>query len=583
MQQLTLETPAVTVSAYSTRIERAVKDVGGALVEGEVQKPQRSRGGLLYFDITDGDATLSCKIFGRQIRRLQHTPKDGDLVQIKIERPDFWSTAGKLSLIVSDVKLAGVGELLRRRAELLKMLTAEGLCDPDRWKPLPAFPRAVGVIAARDSEGMSDVIRALTDRLPHAHIVTCPALVQGKSAPRDIIDALATLQQHPQVDVIVIARGGGQVRDLIAFDDERLCRAVFACAKPVVAAIGHTNNVPVCNHVTHAASTPSRSAEMVLPSLVEIRKDLQSAQQALSQVPLQVDQNLERVQALGDRLRRSDLLESRGASIAELSQRIARMETSFFGTREKELSQARATLETIPHRCRVALSGREQGIGEQRLHLNRAPKRTEEAIAGIADQARVLDDGIARQLADHQRDYGRAIDRLITDFPHRCRAALSGCEQGIGEQRLHLNRAPKRTEEAIAGIADQARVLDDGIARQLADHQRDYGRAIDRLITDFNRISLRRFEDERTRLRQASELTHERIGYRFNSAGRDLKHVASVIEARDFRRHGFVLATDASGKPVPSISGIRVGAHLDLKFRDGRARVAVRETEEEEA
>jgi len=463
--------------------------------------------------VADGDATLSCKVFGRQIKRLQHEPKDGDLVQIKIERPDFWSTAGKLSLIVSDVKLAGVGELLRRRAELLKVLEAEGLCDPDRWKPLPAFPRAVGVIAGKDSEGMGDVIRALTDRLPHAHIVTCPALVQGKSAPRDIIDALATLQQHPQVDVIIIARGGGQVRDLIAFDDERLCRAVFACAKPVVAAIGHTNNVPVCNHVTHAASTPSRSAEMVLPSLDEIRRDLQSAQQALSQVPVQVDQNLERVQALADRLRRSDLLESRGASIAALSQRIARTETSFFGTREKELARARATLETIPHRCRVTLSGRQQGIAEQRLHLSRAPKRTEDAAAGIADQARLLGDGIARQLADHEHDYGRAIERLLTDF---------------------------------------------------------------------NRTALRRLEDERTRLTQARELTRERIGHRFSGAERDLKHVTSVIEARDFRRHGFVLATDASGKPLPSISGVHVGAHLDLKFRDGRARVAVRETKEEE-
>jgi exonuclease VII large subunit len=245
-----------------------------------------------------------------------------------------------------------------------------------------------------------------------------------------------------------------------------------------------------------------------------MRKDLQSAQQALGLVPAQVEQQMERVRALGDRLRRSDLLESRGAGIAALSQRIARTETAFFGTREQELAGARATLETIPHRCRVALSGHEQGIAEQRLHLNRVPKLTEDAVAGIADQARLLGDGICRQLADHQHDYGRAIQRLLTDF---------------------------------------------------------------------NRTALRRFEDERTRLTQARELTRERIGHRFSGAERDLRHVASVIEARDFRRHGFVLATDANGKPVPSISGVHVGAHLDLKFRDGRARVAVRETKEEEA
>jgi exonuclease VII large subunit len=101
-------------------------------------------------------------------------------------------------------------------------------------------------------------------------------------------------------------------------------------------------------------------------------------------------------------------------------------------------------------------------------------------------------------------------------------------------------------------------------------------------VADLNRAALRRIEEERARLTQACALTHERIGHRFRGAERDLRHVASVIEARDFRRHGFVLATDARGKPVPSISGIHVGAHLDLKFRDGQARVAVRETKEEE-
>lgn len=508
----TVEITALSVSAYSARIERAVRAIGDAIVEGEVQKPQRSRNGLLYFDITDGDATLSCKVFKWQIRKLKHEPREGDLVRIKVDRPDFWPASGKLSLVVADVELAGAGELLRRRATLLKKLQAEGLCDPDRWKPLPAFPRAVGVIAGRSSEGMSDVVRALRDRMPQAHIVTCPALVQGKSAPRDVIDALATLQQHPDVDVIIIARGGGSVQDLIAFDDERLCRAVFACAKPVVAAIGHTNNVPVCNHVTHAASTPSRSAEMVLPSLADLEGDLQLARQALGRIPAQVDHHLERLHGLGERLRRSDFLESRQSGIRELGQRIAYAETTAMALHTQRIAHADAALATVPHRYRATLAERERGISEQCLQLDSVPKRREEAVAKIAEQSRWIGDGISRQLTDHERDYGRAVERLVTQI--------------------------KKT-------------------------------------------ALFRVEDGSERLTQIRQLSRERIGHRLGNAERDLQHVLARIEARDFRRHGFVLATDAEGKPLSTIAGVRVGTTLNLSFRDGSARARVEETKEE--
>lgn len=420
----TAEITAITVSDYASQIGKAVRHVGGAVVEGEVQKPRRSSRGMLYFDLTDGDAKLSCKVFDRQVKRLAHEPKEGDLVRATVERPDFWATAGKLDLIVAELELAGEGELLRRRARLLARLRAEGLCDPDRYKPLPAFPRAVGVIAGKGSDGMSDVVQAIRDRFPPAHIVTCNALVQGKSAPRDLIDALARLQAHPLVDVIVMARGGGSVQDLIAFDDERLCRAIFACDLPVVAAIGHTDNVPVCNHVTHAAFTPSRSAEMVVPSIVELRHVLAHARQALDRVPERIEHRLEQVQGL-----------------------------------------------------------------RERLHA-----------------------GISRQLADHEGDYRRAIDRLVT-----------------------------AVETAV----------------------------------------LRRLEDELERVVRASQLAWERIARRVEGAEREFQHVKALIAARDFRQRGFVLATDAAGLPVPSVAGLEVGARLTLNFRDGQVEAAVDKIKEE--
>jgi len=315
---------AITVTDYATALSRAVRAVGGAVVEGEVQRPKTTGSGMLCFDLTDGDSKLACKVFRSQAGGLDHQPRHGDLVQARVERPDFWTVAGKLDLIVTDIRLAGEGELLRRRSELLARLRAEGLCDPDRRRPLPDFPRAVGVIAGRSSDGMSDVVRALQDRFPPVYVVACPALVQGRSAPRDIIDALAHMQEHPLVDVVVIARGGGSVQDLVAFDDERLCRAIFACGLPVVTAVGHTDNTPVCNHVAHAAFTPSRSAELVVPSLAEVRQQIQLARQPLDAVPQRIDRLGERLvaarAALGDG---GTALARRGADVAEQGRRLA--------------------------------------------------------------------------------------------------------------------------------------------------------------------------------------------------------------------------------------------------------------------
>src|SRR5205807_5143036 len=188
---------ALSVAEYATRIGIALRDVGGAVVEGEVQKPTRTERGMLFFDVTDGDARLACKVFPRDARRLQHQPRHGDLVQLTVDRPDFYAQQGRVSVIVSRIELAGEGELLRRREELLRRLTSDGLCDAGRWKPLPRFPRAVGVIAGRGSDGLADVVRALQDRWPPVHVVTCAARVQGVEAPGELIDALAHMQEHP--------------------------------------------------------------------------------------------------------------------------------------------------------------------------------------------------------------------------------------------------------------------------------------------------------------------------------------------------------------------------------------------------
>ena len=322
-----VRTEVLSVSEYSARLARAVRSVAGAIIEGEVQRPSRSASGVLWFSLTDGNATLSCKVFRTEASRLEHTPREGDLVRVAVERPDLWVASGKLDLIANQVRLTGDGELLRRREELIERLTGEGLCDPARRRPLPTFPRAVGVIAGEASQAMSDVIRALCDRWPAVHVITCPCTVQGKSAPNQLIDALARLQAHPLVEAIVIARGGGSVQDLACFDDERLCRALFACEKPVLCAIGHTDNNPVCNHVAWSAFTPSRSAELLVPSAAALRREIHSLGERLDRTPERLRLAAERVRSAAQRIDRTSILavwqrvEQTGALIAERAKR----------------------------------------------------------------------------------------------------------------------------------------------------------------------------------------------------------------------------------------------------------------------
>jgi exodeoxyribonuclease VII large subunit len=364
----------LTVSQYCSRLLAALRQAGPAVLEGEVQKVARTGSGMLFFELTDGESLLSCKVFPREAARLEHRPAPGDLVQARVDRPDLYAARGSLSLIVSELVLAGEGELLRRRAELVERLCAEGLCDPARRRPLPAFPRGVGVIAGAGSDGMSDVIRALTDRWPAVRIFTCASLVQGKAAPTQLIDALARLQDHPLVDVIVLARGGGSVQDLACFDDERLCRALFACAVPVVCAIGHTDNNPVCNHVAHAAYTPSRSAELVVPSAEHLRRELAGFGVRLGALGRALALRRERIDAFARRLDARSAMRSRAAALNGAATEIERVVERALSRHLAGIDRARTLLDALPHRAARQLSaegerlGRDAGLLHERAH-----------------------------------------------------------------------------------------------------------------------------------------------------------------------------------------------------------------------
>jgi exodeoxyribonuclease VII large subunit len=305
--QPSIDTPtetALSVAQLAGRIDGALRGLGEGWIEGEVTAISVHRSsGHVYLTLADESASLDACIWKGRAARCQPLPVQGDLVQAHYERISFYAPRGATKLVLDRVRPTGDGELLRRRAETLKRLRADGLCDPDRHKPLLAFPRRVGVVAARNDANI-DVIQALRKRFPPQDIVFCAASVQGVHAVGSIIDALGRLQSTEGVDVIVVARGGGSTADLLAFDDERLCRAIFACAVPVITSIGHTKDRPNCDHVAAAfAAVPAKAAEFAIRhSASELLEEIERHSVTLARV---LDRPRLMVERMGELLRAS--------------------------------------------------------------------------------------------------------------------------------------------------------------------------------------------------------------------------------------------------------------------------------------
>lgn len=315
---------ALPVAQVAGRIDGALRRLGDGWIEGEVTSISVHRSsGHAYLTLADESASLDACIWKGRVARCQPLPAQGELVQAHYERIDFYVPRGATKLILDHIRPTGDGELLRRRAETLGRLRADGLCDPDRRKPLPAFPRRVGVIAARNDANI-DVIQALRKRFPPQDIVFCAASVQGVHAVGSVIDALGRLQAVEGVDVVVVARGGGSTADLLAFDDERLCRAIFACAVPVITSIGHTKDRPNCDHVASAfAPVPAKAAELAIRySAADLLAELDRHRVALARV---LDRPRLMVERMGELLQasRSRVTRKRLDLIAALDRRSA--------------------------------------------------------------------------------------------------------------------------------------------------------------------------------------------------------------------------------------------------------------------
>ncbi|MCK6081088.1 exodeoxyribonuclease VII large subunit [Microbacterium sp. EYE_5] len=265
------DTPT-SVSRLNDTIRDFVQKWGSVWVEGEITA-WNLRGGHVFGRLKDagGDGMLSFRMWSSTLQRTPDDLKVGDRV-VACVKADYFVKTGDFTFTVSAMRHTGLGDQLERLERLRATLRAEGLFDPSRKKPIPFLPHAIGLITGERSDAEKDVHRNAELRWPHVRFRTINAAVQGDRCVPETIAALRTLDADPEVDVIIIARGGGDPQTLLGFSDERLLRAVAAASTPVVSAIGHENDHPLLDDVADLrASTPTDAAKRVVPDVSEQR------------------------------------------------------------------------------------------------------------------------------------------------------------------------------------------------------------------------------------------------------------------------------------------------------------------------
>jgi len=239
-------------------------------VEGEISGFKAHSSGHWYFSLKDGDAVLNAAMFRNANARVRRPPRDGDRVIVR-GGIDVYPPRGSYSLVVRAMQAAGEGDHLRRLEELRARLSAEGLFDVARKRPLPPVPRAIGVATSPSGAALHDIVRVVRHRFPTMPIYVAPCRVQGEGAGAEIVRAIALLNAHGRSDVIIVGRGGGSAEDLWCFNDEAVVRAIVASRIPVVSAVGHEVDVSLSDFAADVrAATPSQAAELVTPVHAEL-------------------------------------------------------------------------------------------------------------------------------------------------------------------------------------------------------------------------------------------------------------------------------------------------------------------------
>ena len=368
----------LSVSELNLIISEAIRRdprTRSVLVRGEVSSFRNQiASGHWYFSLKDAQASITCAMFRNANLRAQIRPKDGDQVLAE-GYIDFYAPQGKVQLIVTGLRPAGLGDMYIRLEELKRKLAAEGLFDPSRKRILPMKPRKVAVVTSRSGAALHDILNVSALRSPEIPIVLVPVTVQGAGAGKEIAEGIRQANRT-DAEVIIVARGGGSAEDLWCFNDEEVARAVAASEKPVVSGVGHEIDTSLCDLAADVrASTPSNAAEIVFPDRKELRGRVNQIRFALSR-------------AASEQLRRAEL----------------------------KLSAARQRLSALSPERRIALLESRRELLKLQL-CGAIGSRLESTAKAVADSRNELKQAVSGRMKDAEHLAARLRERLTAVSP----------------------------------------------------------------------------------------------------------------------------------------------------------------------
>lgn len=346
-QRQVLTVTALT-AAIRTMLETTYREIW---VEGEISNARIWKTGHLYFTLKDAGAQINAVMFRSTVRYLRFKPENGQHVVAR-GRVSVYEPKGEYQIVCEHLEPRGLGALQLAFEQLKERLDHEGLFHTDRKRPLPALPRKIGIVTSLDGAAIRDILTVLGRRHPNAHVVISPTRVQGEGAAREIVRGLGHLGHLPGVDVIIVARGGGSIEDLWAFNEEPVARAIAAAPVPVVSGVGHETDFTISDFVADLrAATPSAAAELVVAAKDELTSRIRQAEDRLRST---VTTGLQR------RRTTVHLLEKRpglagwptrvaghGRHTAELTHRLNGVAASTVGRRVREVHTLRLRLEAL--------------------------------------------------------------------------------------------------------------------------------------------------------------------------------------------------------------------------------------------
>jgi len=342
-----MQASALSVSDLNEYVRRSLAGdpmLRNIAVRGEISNFKPYSSGHWYFSIKDEASRLACVMFRQHNMSLRFIPRDGMKV-VLIGSAGLYVSSGTYQFYTEGMLEDGVGELFQRYNALKDKLQKEGLFDPLIKRPLPLLPRAIGVITSGSGAVLHDILTVTRRRFPNMTIILRPSQVQGEGAKEDLVQALNELAQLDTVDVIIIGRGGGSLEDLWAFNEEVLVRAVAACPKPIISAVGHETDTTLCDFAADMrAATPSAAAELAVPDKRELQQKIASLAVSLFQA---AQNRLLMMGAMAHSMEQELRAQNPGAVLQRAAQRLALAQAAMQNLVESALQEWQSRVQTL--------------------------------------------------------------------------------------------------------------------------------------------------------------------------------------------------------------------------------------------